>query len=146
MVSNTDHYISCKRVAVDTTSASATDSAVVEVMDTCRVTACRRRSCLLPPAVVAAAADRSDCHAVVSTCPPRPVTGWPPPRLSLQPEAAGPTATTPASQTNKRDTGPDSRQRNSTSWNGALARPTIRTFSCVRKSPCGSVSPSPEYR
>lgn len=145
MASNTDRCTSCRPAAteVSTTSEAAT-AAAVQVTSTTRATVRHRRSCPRPSAA-AEAADRSDCRAAVSTCPARPATGWLPPRLSLR-LVAGATETTPASRTSRRDTEPGSRRRNSTSWNGASARPTIRTFSCARKSPCGSASPSPEYR
>lgn len=152
MVLNTDHYTSCRPAVtgeVCTTSGVVTDSAA-QVTVTCSKATARHLRISCPPAPEVAAVDRSGCRVAVSTCQPRPVTGWPlpplwPPLVAVV-VASVSTATTPESRTNRRDIGPGSRRRNSTSWSGVSARPTIRTFSCERRSPYGSVSPNPEYR
>lgn len=128
MVLKTGRYTSCKPVVEDTTSGMATDSSVAAlVMVTCRTTVCHHHSCL-PAMVALEAEDRFGCPVVVSTCPPRPVTGWLLPR-PLPREAA----TTTANRTNRSDTGPDSHRRNSTNWNGASAKPITQTSSCVKR-------------
>lgn len=149
MVSNTDRYTSYRPVVageVYTTSGVVTDSAARVTVTYSKATARHHQiSCLPVPEV---AADRSGCRAAVSTCQLRPVMGWP--LLPLWPPpvvgASDSTATMPESRTSRKDIGPGSRQRNSTSWNDASARPTIRTFSCERRSLCGLVSQSPECR